>query len=107
MPNRFMAFVATLVTAAIIACHSPAAFAGATGSAAPVVAAHSEQSTQPTTEVGPERGAPLDAEQLADLRARERKNGNAEDFDGGVAIYIGGGVLLVALVLVAIIAVAD
>lgn len=56
---------------------------------------------------GPERGAPLSDERRAELERRERQNGNAEDFDGGVAIYIGGGVLLVALVIVAIIAVAD
>ncbi len=104
LPNM-MRWIATLLTMTLLSLHSPLAWSSEARRAPPTGQTQTTTQTAPPTAGSSERK--LSEKRRAELIEREKQNGNAEEYDGGVAIYIGSGVLLVALIIVGIIVIAD
>ena len=110
LPNM-MRWIATLLTVSLIACHSPLAWSGEIRRAPPTAPQQtSVTSASPSTAGSSERtlgDQKLSDQRRAELAEREKANGTAETYSGGDGVYIGGGVLLVALIIVAVIVIVD
>jgi hypothetical protein len=104
MLHQLMRAAAILLTFTFLTSQSPLTWA--TPRQTPTEQAPSPVPPTESSHQAPERrGASLSEERRAHLAVRELNNGDADDYEGGVAIYIGGGVLLVALIVVALLVV--
>lgn len=123
--RRHLVTLVTLFTFAVVAAHSPLAWAGPSPAgnserarAASVVKQAPNRPGQRSVEaqapnatqakaspVGEERR--LGEERRQKLAEREKQNGKLEEYEGGVVLIIGAGVLAVALAVVLIVVLVD
>lgn len=111
MVHKMLQILAGVLSLALIACHCPHAWASS-----PVrepVQSSSQERVRASDAEHPPRVQPrtdsskLSDEQRAKLADREKQNGDIENYEGGVTIVVGAGVLVVALLVVLVIVAVD